>query len=83
MENQVIVRVIMATRTYLDAAPLQEQSDLNIGTIGTLTGLESHNSKEIAWVLWELNDCHVSKPVLADFVEVVGIRVGKHSVIVH
>lgn len=82
MENQILVRTKHATRSFLPAAPAEEQIDLAAGRIGVLTALETRGDDLIAWVLWDPERCHEPKPVLAIYIEAVGIRIGRHSVVV-
>jgi hypothetical protein len=81
MKNQVIVKATAGTIGYRPAAPSRKLSTVEAGTIGVLTGLELCNSEKIAWVIWDSSECTTPEPVIAHYVEVVGIRIAKLSII--
>lgn len=82
MENQILVKTTFTTRTYQPSPSAGAQIELAAGTIGVLTGMESMGDEQIAWVLWECEGPRVCRPILATFIEVVGLRIGKHSIMV-
>jgi hypothetical protein len=82
MENQILVKAKHTTRSFLSAAPAEEQIELAAGTIGVLTALETTGDTQIAWVLWDTEKSRRPKPVLTEYIEAVGIRMGRHSVVV-
>jgi hypothetical protein len=82
MENQILVKTKRDTRSFRPAATAEEQIELVAGTIGVLTALETSGDTQIAWVLWDPERFRRPKPVLAVYIEAVGIRMGRHSVVV-
>jgi hypothetical protein len=83
MKNQIIVKANQSTWTHRDTAPSEKQFYVEYSARGILTGLEIRDSNQVAWVIWESDDSRRPKPVLADFIEVVGVRLNeRHSMII-
>lgn len=82
MENQILVKARHTTRSFLDAAPTEKQIEVAEGAIGVLIGLETHGDDRIAWVLWDQANSSKPTPVLTYFIEAVGVRMGKYTVVV-